>query len=105
MLYELHVTVERPEGVVGIDRVWANACKMTGSKPLLIELRPSGSVQMMNAQVTECSEYDVENWITARVAMLPNEFKVVRIKAEVPLDKGFALYPEPCYHECHVKML
>lgn len=105
MLYELHVTVERPEGVVGIDRAWAEACDTTGSKPLLIELQPQGGVQMMNAQVTECDPAALESWVAKRVSVLPIEFDVVRIKAEVPLDKGFAAYPEPCYHECHVKML
>lgn len=105
MLHELHITVERPKGVVGIERAWAEACEMTGSKPLLIRLQPQGTVQMMNAQAADIDPDDLQTWISDRVGALPNEFKVVRIKAEVPLDKGIEVYDRPYYHECHVKVL
>lgn len=101
MLHELHVTVEHRAK----PGRWAEACEMTGSKPLLIQLQPPGSIQMMNAQVADIPPDDLDNWITDRVDALPNEFKVIRTKAEVPLDKGWMDYRQPCYHECHVKVL
>lgn len=101
MLHELHVTVEN----TGDGSTWEEACEMTGSKPLLIELIPKGSVQMMNAQVADIDPDDLQTWIASRVAVLPNEYRIIRIKSEVPLDKGIDTYHLPCYHECHVKVL
>jgi hypothetical protein len=104
MLYELHITAEQV-GPVGA-LFWQQRCEMTGSKPLLIELHgtPNPNVQMMNATTTECDPDQVGRWTVERCAAV-KRFKIQRVKLEVPLDKGFVVYPSVAYHECHVKAL
>lgn len=107
MLYELHITVD-PNSHLGD---WQQFCTSRGYKPLLIDLhnraglvQPEHPTQMMFAAIFEGTDAEAKQWSAATTGLVSSEFRIIREKLEVPLDKSGS-YEDSAYFEMHAKAL
>lgn len=112
MAYEIHITLNDPEGI-NID-LFKHDCKIIGVKPILLALQDQKGNKVMNDIMTSSKIYGTNSKAIVEMDRISNEltecgYTVIRKKIEAAFyhqkapfsADGDTEMPESCYFECH----